>query len=463
MPYEPNDMALSIRFRLTLWNVLALGVMLTAFSILVYALLRQALYERTDRSLTQELEELKRNPSQDLAHWIHEAKEHQNISCITYDPAGNVAARTEELPEASVGPTPRLQRPRQLLTADVPVIGRQRVLSAPVRVAAGERTVVLFAPLEDVDRELGELLSVLVVAVPVGLLAAGALAYLLASQALAPLHRLRLLTEEITADRLDRRLPVMNPGDELGRMAQTINAMIARLENSFAEIRRFTADASHELRTPLTAIRTETEVALNRGCDNEEYRLLLRSILEECERLTRFTDQLLMLSREDAGVAQPAVETVDLSALVERVVETMRPLAEAKRLDVSVAAKRPLCVRGDEVRLRQVFYNLLDNAIKYTPEGGKIELQLTRHQRHVRIVLRDTGIGIPAEHLPRVFDRFYRVDPSRSRDHGGTGLGLSIARTIITTHGGRIELTSIPSQGTTCTILLSEATDLAAS
>jgi signal transduction histidine kinase len=247
---------------------------------------------------------------------------------------------------------------------------------------------------------------------------------------------------------------VANPVDELGRLTRTINAMIGRLENSFAEIRRFTADASHELRTPLAAIRTEAEVALGKPLTVEQHQELLGSILEECERLARLTDQLLALAREDAGGTRPEPAPVDLAALVAGVVETMRPLAEARGVALRHDPDGPLRVRGEETRLRQVFFNLLDNAIKYTPEGGAVAVGLGQVGGEAVVTVRDTGVGIPAEHLPRVFERFYRVDKARSRAEGGAGLGLSIAQKIVTDHGGRIELASSPGRGTTCTVAL---------
>jgi heavy metal sensor kinase len=314
------------------------------------------------------------------------------------------------------------------------------------------------APLEEVDHELGELRTVLLTAVPVLLLLSGGLGYVLARKALAPMERLRRSTEEITADRLDRRLPVANPEDELGRLTATFNAMIGRLERSFTEIRRFTADASHELRTPLTAIRTEVEVALAKPIGLAEHRQLLDSILEECERLTRLTDQLLTLAREDTrGARQVVKEPVNLIALVGDVAETMRPLAEAKELCLGVEANGPACVSGDAARLREIFFNLIDNAIKYTPKGGEIQVRIGHNGLDAVVTVRDSGIGIAAEHLSHVFDRFYRVDKARTRAEGGTGLGLSIAQSIAVAHGGRIELDSAPSQGTTCTVRLPKA------
>jgi signal transduction histidine kinase len=181
---------------------------------------------------------------------------------------------------------------------------------------------------------------------------------------------------------------------------------------------------------------------------------LLASILEECERLTRLTDQLLALSREDAGLRQSLRETVELGSLVESVVETMRPAAMAKELDFRSSPNGQIFVIGDEGRLRQVFYNLLDNAIKYTPEGGEIEVTLGRTDGTAVVEVRDSGIGISAEDVPRVFDRFYRVDKARSREQGGTGLGLSIAQTIVHGHGGKIELASTRGKGSTFTVTL---------
>jgi signal transduction histidine kinase len=240
----------------------------------------------------------------------------------------------------------------------------------------------------------------------------------------------------------------------LGLLAQTINEMIARLERSFAEVRRFTADASHELRTPLAAIRSEAEVALGRPSLSADQQHLLGSILEECARLARLTDQLLTLSREDAGVVTQDWQPVDLTALASGAAETMRPLAESRGADLLVDGAGPAWVCGDEGRLRQVFYNLLDNALKHVAEGGKVEVRVEASDGEAIALVRDTGEGIPPEHLPHVFERFYRVDRARSRAMGGTGLGLSIVHSIVLAHGGRIELDSAPGLGTTARVAL---------
>jgi heavy metal sensor kinase len=454
-------MRLSIRWRLTLWNVLGLAGVLVAFAALVYGLLAHAHYERIDRGLLAEFRELKEDQGLTeegrgrLRHWIAEAKEHETIFCIIYDARGRIFERTLELSANSVPPVPSVTSgDPQLHDAALPIVGRQRVLAGTIPSGEIPFTVVLMAPLEEVDRELGLLRTTLLLTVPAILAASGAWGYLMARKALAPMERLRRSTEDITVERLHRRLPIINPQDELGRLTETFNAMIGRLERSFAQIGRFTADASHELRTPLTAIRMEAEVALSKPLDLAEHQQLLASILEECDRLTRLTDQLLALAREDASAARQAWVPLDLAAIVGDVAEIMRPLAEAKRLRLRVEANGAARVCGDSARLREVFFNVLDNAIKYTPAGGEVEVRIGYNGPEVTATIRDTGIGIPAEHLPHVFGRFYRVDKARSRAEGGTGLGLSIAQSIVASHGGQIELASTLCQGTTCTVRL---------
>jgi heavy metal sensor kinase len=453
-------MRLSIRWRLTLWNTLGVAVVVAGFAAVVYGLLAHSLYGQVDRKLLGGFHELandrrlESDPDGQMRHWAYELHEHAGVFAVVYGPGGEARLHTEGLPEAAVPPPPPSEPGPRLRDADVPGLGRQRVLEGQFRLGGREAPVLLLAPLEEADRELARLLAALGMAVPAALACAAGLGYLLARTALTPVERLRRSTREITADRLDRRLPVANPGDELGRLARTINEMIGRLERSFAEVRRFTADASHELRTPLAAIRTEAEVALGGSPLTPDQERLLGSILEECERLTRLTDQLLTLAREDAAAAPPARESVDLSALVAAVVENMRPLAEARELTLHLKDPGGVGVPGDGARLRQVFYNLLDNAIKYTPAGGTVEVRAEAGARAAVVTVRDTGIGIPPEHLPHVFERFYRVDRGRSRAEGGTGLGLSIARSIVAAHGGEIELASTPGQGTVCTVTL---------
>jgi heavy metal sensor kinase len=455
---------LSIRWRLALWNTAALAVLLAGFAGLFYGLLRHALLEQIDARLGAAFGpltadgKLDADPAGRFAHWVEEFKEHLDLYCVVYRRDGSVFLLTSDLALANVPASPPLSGTEQPWVASdsIPPSGRQRMMAAPLAVGGEEYVVLLMAPLESIDNELAEVRVVLWTAGAVGLVLAAALGYALSRKALAPLEALRRATDEITADRLDRRLPVGNPHDELGRLTRTVNAMIARLERSFAEVRRFTADASHELRTPLTAIRVESEVALGKPSLPPDQRQLLGSILEECDRLTRLTDQLLTLAREDAGAVPSAEKPVDLTALAAGTAEAMRPLADANGLSLTFIGKAAVWVRGDESRLRQVFYNLLDNAIKYTPAGGTGEVRVESRDGAAVATVRDTGEGIAPEHLPRVFDRFYRVDKARSRELGGTGLGLSIACGVVTAHGGTIELDSTPGRGTVCVVRLPE-------
>ena len=456
-------MALSIRWRLTLWNAATLAVVLAGFGGLTYALLRHALYDQTDRLLESALVQLRSDPRMAddpdgrLRHWIGEFKEHQDLFAAVYRVDGSLVVRTEELAEDAVPPAPPAPGDRWIGNVTCPIIGRQRELAGGLPARGTEYWAVLLAPLSPVDQELAEVRGVLWAAGPVVLLAGAGLAYWLARKALAPMAELHRATDAVTADRLDRRLPVHNPDDELGRLTATVNAMIARLERSFVETRRFTADASHELRTPLAVIRAETELAIGQALRPEELQQTLGSILEECDRLGRLTEQLLALARHDASPAEKHREPVSLPELLHGLVETVRPLVEAKgmalRFDSGPAADGAV-VAGDTDQLRQVFLNLLDNAIKYTPAGGTIRVEVQPMAHDVQVRVWDTGEGIPAEHLPHVFERFYRVDKARSREMGGAGLGLSIAKSIVEAHGGRIIMESTPEKGTTCIVIL---------
>jgi heavy metal sensor kinase len=460
-------MRLSIRWRLTLWNTLALAVVLLGFAALVYGILRHALYEQLDRKLQAAWQLIEKDdrlasaPDDRLRYWVDELYEHTALYTIVYTPEGQVRLRTQELSEASVPPAPAAELAAPALRdLTVPVVGRQRGLDGRLALAGQTYTIRIMAPLAEVDHELDEMLTALLMAVPIALAFSGAIGYLLARKALAPVEQLRRQMRQITADRLGERIPVVNPGDELGRLTATINEMIGRLQQSFTEVHRFTADASHELRTPLTALRAELEVALRRPAVPADEQRLLGSILEECQRLTRLTDQLLTLSREDAGVTPREDQPLDLAVLIRDAAETMRPLATEVDLRLRIEVSGPIEIRGDATRLRQVVYNLVQNAIKYTAAGGEILVRALERDGDVVVSIHDTGIGIPTEHLPRVFDRFYRVDKARSRELGGTGLGLSIARSIVIAHGGTIGLESTPGQGTTCTVTLPKACDV---
>jgi len=454
---------LSIRWRLTLWYGGVLAVVLVAFGASVYAAMRHHLMERVDGGLREELA--------DVLGEVERATEREAmLSWLNRRFAGHegfdfqiTAADGER-----IFANPRLGGRRLPIPAELPMERnrftivdaeerRWRVINRKVSGPESALLVQIARSLEAYDRETGELLAVLLVVGAAALAAALGGGCFLARRALAPVDRMTETARQITARRLDRRLETPNPGDELGRLARTLNGMIERLERSFQEMQRFTADASHELRTPIAVVRAEAEVALGKPLDDAEKQDLLGNILEECERLTHITEQLLTLSREDAGIGQAPREPVDLAGMAGEVAEVMRPLAAAKDQQLLVETDGRAIVRGDPARLRQVFYNLLDNAIKYTPGGGRVEVVTETRDSTVRLSVRDTGVGISPEHQPHVFERFYRVDKARSRSEGGSGLGLSIAQAIVAAHGGTIAIQSEPGSGTTCTVTLPRA------
>jgi heavy metal sensor kinase len=295
--------------------------------------------------------------------------------------------------------------------------------------------------------ELNELLLVLGFGFPVAVGVAGVGGYALARRALAPVSQMADQARTITAERLGEQLPVVNPEDELGRLAMVFNETFARLERSFEQLRRFTSDASHELRTPLTAIRSVGEVGLREHRDERAYREIIGSMLEEADRLGRLVDSLLTLSRADVGQVKLTLEHVDLAELARDVVTHLGVLAEEKRQSILVETTAPVYATVDRLVLRQAVINLLDNAIKYSPEGGRVRVIVRDQSQGPTLEVIDVGPGIEVEHQEHIFDRFYRVDKARSRELGGTGLGLAIARWAVEAHGGRIELESADGQG----------------
>jgi heavy metal sensor kinase len=329
----------------------------------------------------------------------------------------------------------------------------------PVRLASGEVTgpsgpllIQVAISLAPNTRALGELVAVLITIGPMALACTLGGGYWLAHKALEPVDRMAATLAEITSTQLDRRLEEPAAEDELSALTRTFNAMIARLQRSFEEVRRFTADAAHELRTPLAAMRTEAEVALRSPRSPERDSHVLEDLLEEMERLTRLVSQLLFLCREDAGLGGGAFSPIHLECVVGDVGEHMQVMAQEKGVNLVVDLPQSCVVAGDPDRLRQLCFNLLDNAIKYTPTGGTVTMRCESSPGHTRLTVTDTGIGIPAEDLPHVFNRFYRVDPSRSPEIEGCGLGLAICRSIAEAHGGRLGIHSTLGCGTSVSL-----------
>jgi len=281
---------------------------------------------------------------------------------------------------------------------------------------------------------------VLVLGLPLIVVLAGLGGYVLARRALSPIDHLAGEARRITAERLHQRLSVPNEHDEIGRLAAVINDTFARLESSFDQLRRFTADASHELRTPLSVIRGIGEHALRETRTPPEYKDAMGSMLEEVDRLTRLVDTLLKLSRGDAGTIRLARDVLDLGDLTREVVSSLGILAEERQQRLQVVAAEDVRVSADRLVLRDAITNVVDNAIKYGPARSTIDVRVDADAEQATVTVRDAGPGIPAEHRERIFDRFYRVDEGRSREMGGTGLGLAIAKWAVEANGGQISL-----------------------
>ena len=327
----------------------------------------------------------------------------------------------------------------------------------PVRIAAARDrnlTYLVGYPLSELRDVLESLYSIFLILVPIALAASvfGGLA--LANKSLQPVNAITTRARRITAENLDQTIPERDVDDEIGRLTSTMNDMIRRLHDSFAQVRQFSADVSHELRTPLTIMRGELEIALRSTKSPEEYRRVLESSLEEIMRMTSIIDNLLTLAKADQGIYHADFSEVDLHAMVDELFEDSEVLAQRKNIQVQLKANAPITIVGDRVRLRQLFLNLIDNAIKYTPEGGKVSLGVEQQNGTAIFQVEDTGIGIPPEEINRVFDRFYRVDKARSRELGGSGLGLSIAKWIAELHRGSISVKSEVNRGSTFTVAL---------
>ncbi|MCS7176334.1 MAG: heavy metal sensor histidine kinase [Candidatus Kapabacteria bacterium] len=302
----------------------------------------------------------------------------------------------------------------------------------------------------EIESVLQRLAVTLLWALPLVLSVSAFGGWLLARASLRPVEQMRRTAESITARNLSLRIPEPPTKDELAHLARTLNQMIARLEASFAQIRQFTADVSHELRTPLTILIGELELALRSRKRPEEYERVLSSVLEEVLRLHRIVETLLELARAESGQVQLERRRVDLGAIVREIAEDIEPLARDRGLSIATEVAQECYVFGDALRLRQAVLNVVDNALKYTPAGGRVTLRVASEAETVVAEVADTGIGIPEEELPQIFERFYRVEKSRTRSHSsdGVGLGLAIVRWIVEAHGGTVEVESAVGQGT---------------
>jgi heavy metal sensor kinase len=303
-------------------------------------------------------------------------------------------------------------------------------------------------PLEPINEELYNLFYNIVLIMPFAMIISILGSWFLAGRSLKPVDELTKAAREITAQNLSRRLPPSEIDDELGRLTQQFNDMIQRLQESFTQVQRFSADASHELRTPLTIMRGEIEIALRNSRMSKSTRELISSIYDELVRLSTIVESLMMLIKSDTGRMVITREPLRLDELIEELYDDMKMIAKAKHIELKMESTVPVSIIGDALRLKQLFMNLVDNALKYTQPHGNVDILLNKEEKSAVVSIRDNGIGISHANKEKIFDRFYRVPNNGGvEDAGGSGLGLSIAKWIVEAHRGTIEVQSREGKG----------------
>ena len=447
----------SVRVQLTLWYVAAMILVLAVYAaaILVYV------SRSASASLVQQLRGdfqfaaamIEQTPEGGIT-WSYEEGDDQDRPWVqVWSQDGQLLYRNDEAVKQPVPDRNLLSLPDDAVvtirTADVPL----RVLTRRGRIASRPVIIQVARSEEAMRQQLRDLVLILLLGFPLAVATAGLGGYAVARRALAPIERMTDRAQTITADRLSDRLPVANPDNELGRLATVFNATLGRLEGSFDQMRRFTADVSHELRTPLTAIRSVGEVGLRGRRDETTYRTIIGSMLEEVDRLAGLVDRLLTLSRTETGQAKLSLEGVGLEELAQAVVADLAVLAEEKSQPVVIESRGAPRALGDRVMLRQAVINLVDNAIKFSAPGSRIVIRVFELSGRVIMEVVDAGPGIPTTVRAHIFDRFFRA-PAASDEVHGTGLGLSIAKSAVELVGGTLTLQHSTEDGSTFRISL---------
>jgi heavy metal sensor kinase len=461
---------LPIGLRLTLWYLLLFAVAQAIFGLGMWVILRHNLYDIADDALESQIDDvqsmLKAQKRDATPEQIQEdltktySIEHSGDYLQIQNQQGLWIYRSPFFQKqgVSAADAAQLKRPRyedrrlgrrsfRFLSQVLDVDGRQYVVQIGVREGDVVETLVLFR-------------RYLLLFAPFLLLAASGGGYWLSKRALKPVDALVRTAQSITGTNLSNRLERLETGDELQRLSDTLNEMLSRIESAFLKVSKFTADASHELRTPIALIRTEAEIALRKSRDEAEYREALYHVLSEAERTSTLIESLLALARADAGSESLKMQPVDLRKITQDAVQDWGPriLANNLRFEDQIS-ETPVVVVGDISGLSRLLNILLENAVKYTPPPGKIELRLSKSDQRVVITIRDTGIGIRQEDLGKVFERFYRADKARSRQLGGSGLGLAIAKWIVEQHRGSVRVESSSAGGSTFFIDLPVCSD----
>ena len=475
----------SVRLSLTLWNVAAMLLVLAVYAGAVFLFVSRNASRSLDAEVRYDYQwaaaMADQLPDGSLKWFEGEGTFGENIPwlqvwCVDETGCGGRPSRREVIfrtTKADLDPIPETEK--LIERADDGIVSiptadtTYRVLTRPTtlsffdrggRPTSSKQVIIQVARSEMVMRdEMTGLLFILLLGLPIGVVTAGFFGYTLARRALAPVERMAERAQSITAENLHDRLPIGNPTNELGRLASVFNETLGRLEASFDQMRRFTADVSHELRTPLTAIRSVGEVGLRERRDERAYRGIIGSMLEEVDRLASLVDRLLRWSRAETGQTKLAQEVIDLHQLAEEVAGHLGVLAEEKQQSLTVEQSGEPRGIGDRQVLRQALIDLVDNAIKYTPPGGAIRVRVSKLPAAVTIDVIDTGPGIAPELRTRIFDRYDRGGDARFGAIGGAGLGLSISRWAVEANGGQLTLepAAAPGAGSTFRITLPRA------
>ena len=463
----------SVRARLTLFYVTVLALVLVVVGGLIYVLLARALYTRIDENLLG----LVRIATTSLRNDLAEGQDALDAARSTadelssrgqmlaiYDWDGQLLAESGrdddvQIVLPAVDDVPLDEPSLSTIAEEKDADDRHRL--ALLRVAFDSHdaryVVVAGSTLEPTDEELEALRDTLAYVVPIALVLAGLGGWFLAQRSLAPVVAMAERARRLGGEDLSGRLPVANPRDELGRLAATFNELLARLEAAMVQQRRFMADASHELRTPITTTRTAANVALQQHHrDEADYRHTLTIIEQQAARLSRIVEDLFTLARADAGNYPVRMQPLYFDELIHEVVAAARILAATRQITIDVTDVPPVSITGDEELLRRLVVNLLDNAIRHSPDGGRVHIELHATDVRCQLTVSDSGPGIPEENQPHIFERFYRVDAARARGgaDGGAGLGLALVRWVATVHGGEVELSRSSPHGSSFTVVL---------
>ena len=446
---------LPIRLRLTAWYFAILAVVLSAFGISAYLEMRHSIHRTVDEELQIRAEgvhqlierTIQRGAEDDLEEGLREHTELRQGGALLQvsDEQGNWLYRSQVMSDYGV-PKPATipRRAVDFMGGQVPL----RIWNLKVNVAGQSYLIQSAFEMDDFYGALEHFALLLFISIPLLLLCAAAGGYWISTRALAPVDQITQTARTISAQNLSSRLVVPHTGDELQRLSETLNGMLGRLEDAFKKITQFTADASHELRTPVAVMRTRTELSLRKARSAEEYRDVIAEVLAELEKTSALIEQLMFLARADSGAETLHFSATNVSEVLREACHQGSALAEAKQIGFQEQISRDsMWIRGDASSLRRLFLILIDNAVKYTPASGQVEVSLQRNDGYAVAQVRDTGIGISETDLPNVFERFYRADKARTRELGGVGLGLSIGRWITEVHAGTIEVHSSPGRG----------------